>query len=76
MLLIQFSTNVAGKAAEDGPRSWVPATHIGQLDGIPGSWLLPGPAPAPAVVGIYGMNQWIKITLIFSLSLSLCLRNK
>lgn len=28
-----------GKAEDDGPSSWVPATHV-DLDGVPGGWIL------------------------------------
>lgn len=36
------------EAADDDPRIRVPATHQGDLDGVPGSWLPPGPALAVA----------------------------
>lgn len=29
LLLIQFSTNVPGKAVKDGPSIWASATHVG-----------------------------------------------
>lgn len=32
-----------GKAAVDGPKTRAPGTHVGDLDGAPGSWLQPGP---------------------------------
>lgn len=31
-LLIQFSANGLGKAEEDGPRVWGPATHMGDME--------------------------------------------
>lgn len=36
---IQFPTNALGKAADDDPRTWVPAIYMGDLDRLPGSWL-------------------------------------
>lgn len=35
--------NVPGKAEEEGPSTWAPATHPGNPAGISGSWLWPGP---------------------------------
>lgn len=46
LLLVQFSANVPGKAADDGPSSSVPTTHVGDPNGVLGSWLLSGPALA------------------------------
>lgn len=39
--------------SRDGSESWVPATHAGDMSGVPHSWLWPG--SGPAVVGIWGM---------------------
>lgn len=39
LLATQLPANVPGKAAEDDPSIWVPATFVGKLDGAPGSWL-------------------------------------
>lgn len=33
---------------------WGPATHVGDSDGVPSSWLCPG--PVLAVVAIWGVN--------------------
>lgn len=41
-LPIQFSANVTEKALKDGPRAWTPATHAGDLNGVPGSLVQPG----------------------------------
>lgn len=30
----------ANKAAKDGQSAWAPATHVGYLDGVPGSFWL------------------------------------
>lgn len=38
---ILFSGEVAGKALEDGLGTWPPAAHMGNQNGIPGSWLPP-----------------------------------
>lgn len=29
----------AWEEADDGPSTWVPVTHVGELHGVPGSWL-------------------------------------
>lgn len=50
MFPIQLPANMPGKAAEDGPSSWTPATHVGDSDGGPGSWLQAGPDLAIAAV--------------------------
>lgn len=41
-LPIQLPASAPGKAAEHGPSVWVPATYLGDHDGIPRSWLQPG----------------------------------
>lgn len=28
------------KVAQNGPNIWIPATHVGNQDGVPGSWVL------------------------------------
>lgn len=43
LLRIQSTTNVLGKAAEDGWSSWVTDIHMANQDGVPGYWLCPGP---------------------------------
>lgn len=40
-LWIQVPTYVLGKTAEDGLSTWTPATHMEDVDGVPGSWLQP-----------------------------------
>ena len=42
-----------GKAVEDGP-ILAPATHVGDSDGVPYSWLQPG--PVLVVAAMWGMN--------------------
>lgn len=45
-LLIQLPAIVGlGKALENGPSSWPPATYMGESDEIPGCWLWPWSAP-------------------------------
>lgn len=44
-----------GKVAEDGPCIWAPATEMGDMDGVPGSWLWHG--PVLAVEAIWGVDQ-------------------
>lgn len=41
-------------AAADGSRRWVLATHMGDPNGVPGSW--PGPGPALTVADIWGVS--------------------
>lgn len=53
-LPLQLSANVCGKAAQDGPAIWAPATHVGDPHGVLGSWLQT--CPAAAIVGIWGVN--------------------
>lgn len=43
-------SNAPGKAATNKPRAWATASHVGDPDGVPGSWLQPGAAPAAAVL--------------------------
>lgn len=58
-LLIQLSVNVPGKASEDGLSSWVPVTHVEDVNKILGSQLQPGPATTAAL--IWGVNQQMKV---------------
>lgn len=39
LLTVQLLANVLGKA-EDGPSDWALATHLGDPDEAPGSWLV------------------------------------
>lgn len=61
--------NVPGKQAEDTPSTWASVTYVGDLDGVPGSWLLPGPASIDAT--ICRVNQRMEEFLSLSLSLPL-----
>lgn len=54
-LLLEGNT---GKAANAGPCAGVTATHLGDLDEIPHSWLWPG--PALAVGHICGVNSQVE----------------
>lgn len=40
------SVHTSWEAADDGTSTWAPATHAGDLGGIPGPWLQPGSALA------------------------------
>lgn len=40
---------------KDGLSAWAPATHVGNSDGVLGSWFWPG--PALAIATICAMNQ-------------------
>lgn len=37
--------------------SWLSAAHMGDLHGVPGSWIWPQPG---SVVGIWGVGQWMR----------------
>lgn len=55
--------NVPGKIVDDGPITWVPVTHVEDLDRVLGSWLLPN--LVLAVMGICGgVNQWTEALFI------------
>lgn len=36
---IHLRANVPGKALDEGPSVWAPATHMGNYNSVPGSWL-------------------------------------
>lgn len=63
LLLIQLPVRVPGKPVEDGPHAWA---HVGSLKDF---WALGFGLPwsGPGHCCVWGVNQWIKI------SLSLCL---
>lgn len=58
--------NAPGKSVEDGPSMWAPATHVGDSDGVPGSWLWTDPA-----CPLQPSGEWTRGWKILSLSLSL-----
>lgn len=45
LLSLPIQLPADGKAAEDALNAWTSSTHMGDLGGISGSWLNPGPAP-------------------------------
>lgn len=55
-LLTQMLANAAGKAAETSSSTWAPATHMGNLDGVPGSQLWPSLTQGKAA--IWRVNLW------------------
>lgn len=54
MLPVQHPAYGPGKGADDGPDIWAIASHMGDSDGVLGSWLQH--IPALAVAAICGMN--------------------
>lgn len=40
-LLCQLTGNASWKDSQDGCSAWVPDNHVGDLDGVPASWLQP-----------------------------------
>lgn len=63
-LLIQLPVHASWGSVDDGLSAWVPVTHMGEADGVLGSWFRFG--PALAFVG--GITSRWKICL----SVSLC----
>lgn len=60
------------EGSSDGSSMWVPATPMGDLDGVPGFQLQPGLALAS--VGIWRLNQWLRalpVSLLLSVFLLL-----
>lgn len=55
VFLRQHTLEVSGKAVENGPRTWIPATPTGDFDEVSGSWN--GSGPTLAIVAICGANQ-------------------
>lgn len=55
LLLIQILANT--KAREDGPKTWAPATHLGDSDGSSGLLDLAWLGPAPTVAGNLGKES-------------------
>lgn len=39
LILTQLPANAPGKAEAGGPSAGIPATHVGDQDGVPYSWL-------------------------------------
>lgn len=61
---MQLPVNVPGRAVKHDLDTQVPASPV---DGIPGSWILPGPAqPAQAIVTIWWITQQVEGFLYFS----------
>lgn len=52
-LLIQLPAKDLEKVAEDGPRVWILAIHVGDFDEVPGSWL----CPVLAITAMHRVNQ-------------------
>lgn len=63
---LQLLDNATGKVAEGDPGTWVPVTHTGDADGIPGSWFWSG--PALVIVAICGVKQRMEKLFLFLLS--------
>lgn len=74
-LRIPLSANVPEEVAEDGPSVGVPASLVGDVDGVPGSWLQLG--SDQAVVPMWVVNQWVVgLSLPFSVALLFIYINK
>lgn len=71
LFIIQLSVNVP-KNVDDGSRTWAPAMHVGDQDGVPDSWIQPGPALTGTV--FWGVNQ--RTDDLPVPSLLLCFSNK
>lgn len=55
---MQLCVNIVQKATEHIQCAWEPATHVGDLDRHPLSWLRPGATSGIEV--IWEVNQWIE----------------
>lgn len=44
LLPICLPASASQEAEDDSSATWVPATNMGDLDKVPGSWLWPSPA--------------------------------
>lgn len=64
---IHLPTNAPGKTEEDGPSAWPPATHVGDPQRIPNTWLWRGPALDAVII------WWVTSRLMISLCLSFSL---
>lgn len=62
-LLVQLSATVPGKAAKQDQCTCIPATHVGNLDGISGFWLQPAQSQPLQLLG-----GWANGKIYFSLS--------
>lgn len=71
-LQIQLPANIHRKAAEDGPSSWDPNTHMGDQEEVLGSCLQFN--PDLAVIATWVVNQWLSDIPFLSLSLSLSIK--
>lgn len=60
-LAIQLPANNPGKAVEDGPNTWMPASHVRNPDEAPGCWRQP--ALALNATTIWVVNQQMKASL-------------
>lgn len=69
VLLTQLSADAPGRAAVDCPSACAPATHVGDVGGLPDARLRPG--PVPTVAAIWGMERQVG-DLCISLSCSFC----
>lgn len=55
---VLFPADAPGHNAEDSSGTWVPVTHVGDKDDVPGSDSgLGQPHPAPAVAATWGVNK-------------------
>lgn len=50
VLLIQLHARSLRKAIEGSPSAWAAATHVGDQEKTPGSWLQPGPELAAVAI--------------------------
>lgn len=79
LLPFQLPSNKARKAVGEGSHTWAAATQVEDLNGVPGSWLWPN--PAPAVGSTWGVNRKVEdlsvfLFLLFSFGLSNTLKEK
>lgn len=56
--LLVHAANVHLEVTSDSASIWVISWHVGDPDGFPASCILPG--PAPAIVGVWGVNRQLE----------------
>lgn len=62
---IQLPVSSPEKAMEDGLRGSTPATHLGDADEAPGSWLQSGQEVAIASLGVNHQIEYLCLSLSY-----------
>lgn len=62
-LSIQLHDTAPGIVAEDGQCVWIPGTHVGNVEEVPGSWLK---SAQFCSCGHLGADEWYSLSLYYS----------